>query len=330
VAAGVVVVIVIAMALLIKSCDSSATTSALKNYNASVYQLITGSTSNASNVLGENGLAGGNLTGITQVLATAESNARNDVTKAENLHAPSQMAAAQSSLVTVMTLRQQGLLTIANYTPEAANKHTSKDAVYEISLGTSLLYSSDVVYKTLVAPNIAKALNAAGLTAGTAAGDQQINAAQVVPDLGWLNPTWIADTIGAKLSTTQANANNDQPNLIHGDQLNFTTVDGQQLTQGGSYTIPAADAQTWALNVTDGGQTAENAVGCSIKIQDVSDTGTATIPTLAANGGTNTCTVTLPSKPETGPYTVTATVATVPGEKNTQNNSQTYTITFSS
>jgi hypothetical protein len=328
VAAGVVVVIVIAMALLIKSCDSSATTSALKNYNARVYRLINTSDSNARKVLGPTELASGDLTGISDELTKAEQTALGNVTTAEDLHAPSQMAAAQSSLVSVMTMRQQGLLTIANNVQQAASKKTSRDAVYKISRGTSLLYGSDVLYKTLVAPNIAKALNAAGIPIGTGGGDEQpINGGQVIPDLGWLNQTWIADTIGAQLSTKQANSNNDQPNLTHGDQLNYTTVNGQQLTQGGTYTIPAADAQTWALNVTDGGETAENAVGCSIKIQDVSDTGTATIPTIAA-GGTNTCTVNLPSKPEAGPYTVTATVAAVPGEKNVQNNSQTYTITF--
>jgi hypothetical protein len=319
-------VIVIAMALLIKSCDSSATTSALKSYNASVYQLIRGSTNNAYNVL-ETDLTGGDLSGVSQTLTKAEQSALTDLGTAKALHAPSQMAAAQTALVTVMTLRQQGLLIIATNASQATNKHESDDAVRQISRGTSLLYSSDVVYKTLVAPNIAKALNAAGIPAGSEPNGQPINASQVVPDLGWLDQTWIADTIGANLPTKAANAGNDQPNLTHGDQLNYTTVDGQQLANGLSYTIPAADAQTWALNVTDGGQTPEDAVGCSVKIDSLSDEGTATIPSIAA-GGTDTCTVTLPSKPETGPYTVTATVDAVPREKNLKNNSQTYTISF--
>jgi hypothetical protein len=322
----VVVAIVIAMALLIHSCDSSATTNALKSYNASVYTLIGGSTSNAYSVL-EKDLTSGNLGGISDDLTAAEGTARANLSTAQSLHAPSQMAAAQSALVTVMTLRQQGLLIIANSAPKAASKDTSKDAVKQISEGTSLLYSSDVVYKTLVTPALAEALNAAGIPAGSELNGQPINGGQVVPDLGWLNPTWIADTIGANLPTSAANANNDQPNLTHGDQLNFTTVDAQELTAGGSYTIPAADAQTWALNVTDGGQTLENQVGCSVKIDSVSDEGTATIPTIAA-GATDTCTVKLLSKPPPGPYTVTATVAAVPGETNTKNNTQSYLITF--
>jgi hypothetical protein len=221
-------------------------------------------------------------------------------------------------------------MTIATYTQNAASKQTSKDAVYEISLGTSQLYASDVNYKTFVTADLAKALNAAGITPGSKPNtdEQPINDGQVIPDLGWLNQTWIADKIGAKLSTTQANANNDQPGLIHGDALVSTTVGGHTLVAGITNQVPAADAQDWALGVSDGGQTNENQVACSIKIQDQSEIGTSTIPTLVANGGTGTCNIKLPSKPELGPYTVTATVAKVPGETNTDNNTASYRVLF--
>jgi hypothetical protein len=325
IAVSVVVVIVIVIAVLI--AGSGGDTGALKNYNASVSKLISGSTANAQHVLGNQVLESGNLTGISQALANAEGTARHDVATAKSLHAPSQLAAAQAALVYVMQLRQQALLTIANNAQKAANKLTSKDAVYNISLGTSDLYASDVLYKSVVATDIAKALNAASIPIGTASGGQQINPGQVIPDLGWLQSSWIADKIGAHLSTVQANANNDQPGLIHGDQLNYVTVGTSQLYNGGSYTLPASEARTWVLNVTDGGQTAENAVPCSVKIQNVSDSGTATIPTIASLG-TGNCTVHLPSTPPKGPYSVTATVVKVPGETNLKNNTATFTVTF--
>lgn len=324
VAAAVIVVVVIVLALLIKSCDSSATNSALKNYNASVYNLI-----NASDATGEqvfNQLESGNLSNV-DLLAKQVQAADMELQQAQNLHPPSQMSDAQSQLVYVMQLRAQAIRTIAAKAPQAANKNTSKDAVYDISIGTSELFASDVLYKFFVAPDIAKALNAAGIPVGLADNDQRINPGQIVTDLGWLQSTWIADKIGAQQSTAQANANNDQPGLTHGDQLNYVTVDGTQLTSGGSYTIPASQGQTWVLNVTDGGQTSENDVGCSVKIQNASDAGTSVIPTIAS-GATTDCTVHLVSKPPAGPYSVTATVAKVPGEKNLQNNTATYTVTF--
>jgi hypothetical protein len=331
IAAGVIVVIVIAMALLIKSCDSSATDNALKKYNANVYKLVGSSVANAQAALGSLATGTPAATAVTNDLDTRASKAQADVTTAQDFSVPGQMTAAQAALISVLQLRAQALTTIATDAAGAASKGTSKDAVNDILLATSQLYASDVNYITFVTIDLAKSLNAAGITPGTAAGSEnRINAGQVIQDLGWLNQTWIADKIGAKLSTTQANANNDQPGLTHGDQLDSTTVDGQTLVAGQTYTIPAADAQTWALGVTDGGQSIENDVGCSIKIQDQSDIGTATIPTLAANGGTGTCTINLPSKPETGPYTVTATVDKVPGETNLQNNSTSYTLDFTS
>jgi hypothetical protein len=327
VAVGVIVVIVIAMALLIHSCDASATNNSLKNFNASVSELISASTANAQQALGSHGLSSGNLTGITATLDTTVKNARSELTKAKRLSTPGQMSAAERSLVSVMQLREQALHTIATDAQKAASKSTSKDAVYDISLGTSQLYASDVIYKSIVAPDIAKALNAAGIPIGSGIGDQQINGDQIITDLGWLNQTWIEDTIGANLSTVQANANNDQPGLTHGDNINYVTVGGSQLYDGGTYTLTAADARTWVLSVTDGGDTPENEVGCSVSIQNVSDTGTATIPTIA-KGATTNCTVTLPSTPPAGPYSVSATVHKVPGETNLKNNTATFTVDF--
>jgi hypothetical protein len=324
IAAGVVVVIVIAMALLIKSCDSSATTSALKNYNAKVYTLIGQSVSNAQAVLGSSDLGSGTpaASAVTTDLDTRANTAQSQVTTAQHLSVPSQMTAAQAALESVLQLRAQALTTIAANAQNAANKQYSKDAIYQISLGTSQLYAADVIYKTLVTTDLAKALNGAGITP-----EQPINSGQVIKDLGWLNQTWIATEIGASLSTSQANANNDQPNLIHGDSLVSVSVGGQTLQAGITNQVPAANALNWALGVSDGGQTHENQVGCSIAIQSQSDGGTSIIPTIAA-GGTATCNVKLLAKPELGPYTVTATVDKVPGEKNIKNNTASYTVQF--
>ncbi len=317
-----IVVIVIVMALLIKSCDNSATNSALKTYNASVYNLIGASNSNGAKVLGPEGLESGNLSSLD--LATEVQTADSQLRQAEDLSTPSQMAAAQSALVDVMKLRADAIKTIAANAAQAGNKNTSKDAVYNISVGTSELYGSDVLYKSFVGTGIAKALNAAGIPIG--AGGQPINSGQILTDLGWLQSSWIADKIGAQQSTAQANANNDQPGL-HGHSLNFVTVDGTQLSSTSTNTIPASNARTWVLNVTNGGNYNEFQVGCSVTISGLSDSGTATIPETIAHQTSN-CTVTLPSAPTPGTYSVTARIAKVPGETNLGNNAITYSVIF--
>jgi len=316
----VVVVIVIVIAVLI--AGSSSDSGALKNYNASVYQLISASTSNVQLALGSKGLESGNLTAnsTTEHLATAELTARRQLQKVESLHAPSQMAGAQSSLLAVFRLRQQGLLLIARNAANAANKQNSKDALYQIRLGTSQLYASDVIYKSIVTQDIAAALNAAGVP------PQQVNGDQVIPDLGWLNTTWIADKIHAQQSTLAANANNNQPG-VHGHVLESVNVGGVTLQAGVTNTIPAAKARTWALGVLNGGGYNEFQVGCSVKIVSLSDAGTGTIAETLP-GHTATCTVTLPSTPQIGPYQVVARIDKVPGESNVTNNTATYDVTF--
>ena len=324
VAVGVIVVIVILLAVLVKSCSSSATTTSLENYNASVYNLISSSDSNGLQVF--KNLTNGPLTSST-LLTSQVQRADKQLSDAEKLSVPSQMAAAQTALVWVMRLRAQAITDIAANAPQAASSKTSKDAVYNISVGTSQLYGSDVLYKSVVAPNIAKALNADGIHIGTSAGEpNQINPGQIVPDLGWLQSSWIADTIGAQQSTLQANQNNDQPGL-HGHSLNYVTVDGTQLSPTSTNTIPADNARTWVLNVTNGGDFNELDVGCSVTIAGLSDTGTGTIPETFKQQSAN-CTVTLPSAPTPGTYSVTARVDKVPGETNLTNNVITYSVIF--
>ena len=64
-----------------------------------------------------------------------------------------------------------------------------------------------------------------------------------------------------------------------------------------------------------------------MSVNGTSSTGQTTIPQTTA-GQTTTCSVPLKTPPAAGTYTVKATVEKVPGEKNTSNNSQSYTVTF--
>jgi hypothetical protein len=324
----VIVVVVIAMALLIHGCQVSQTKNSLKNYNADVDSLITASDTNGAAMFAEleSGALNANTVGALQTkLNIAAGNARSQLARAQSYSAPGAMSSAQASLVQVMQLRYQGISQVAKHIQASASKSTSKDGVYDISVGTSMLFSSDVFYKTFVAPDIAKALNSAGIPIGGTTG-AQINPGQIVNDLGWLQSTFISEKIGAQLSTTAANANNTAPGL-HGHALNFVSVGTTQLNPAGTNTIPASPAPTFTLNLTNGGDYDEYQVGCKVSVKGLSDTGTATIP-KTLKGQTTSCSVTLPSPPTPGTYAVTARVLKVPGETNLANNVITYTITF--
>lgn len=318
------VVVVIVMALLIHGCEVSQTNTSLKNYNADVDALITASDNNGAAMFADLEKGVLNSTLQTNLNITAR-NARTQLGKAESFSPPSSMSDAQSALVRVMQLREQGVSQIAKHIQLSATKKTSAGGVYDISVGTSLLFASDVFYKTFVAPDIAKALHAAGLPIGGPTG-AQINPGQIVTDLGWLQSAFIEEKIGAQLSTTAANANNTAPGL-HGHQLNYVSVGTTQLTTAGTNTIPASPAPTFTLNVTNGGDYNEYDVGCQVSVGNLSDTGRSTIRETF-KGQTTNCSVTLPSPPTPGTYTVTAQVLKVPREKNLSNNVLTYVIDF--
>ena len=325
----VIVVIVILLALLIHGCESSAAQDSLKTYNADVNNLITASDSNGADMfgkLGSGGLTTNNVQTRQQQMSDAAANARKHLQEARNLSVPSAMSNAQSSLVQVMRLREMGISEIARNVQSAASTNTSADAVHNMATATSLLYGSDIIYKTFVTQEIARALRASGIRVGTGPGAQQINAGQILPNLGWLQSSFIAQTIGAHESTAQANVNNNAPGN-HGHMLNYVSVNGTQLSTTTTNTVPARPAPTFVLNFTNDGNFKEYQVGCTVTVHGLSDTGTATIAETLP-GQTYNCRVTLPSAPVPHTFKVTTTIAGVPGENDFQNNTATYTVSF--
>jgi hypothetical protein len=326
IAAGVVAVVIILLVLLIHHVHVNQTNNSLKNYAANVNSLINDSDVNGKTMFTdlESGEVNSNqISNLQRQLATALSNARDHLNTAQGLSTPGQVTDAQSNLVQTMQLRVNGIAQIADHIQDAVSTSTSKDAIYDISVGTSELYASDVLYKTFVTTGIAKALNGANLPIGGTTG-AQINAGQIVPDLGWLQSTFIAAKIGAVLPTKVANT--ASPGL-HGHSLNSVSVGSTELSTVTPNTVPANPAPTFTLNLTNGGSSNEYDVECEIKIAGLTDLGTSTIAETTP-GQTTNCSVTLPFPPTSGTFQVTATVVKVPGEKNTANNTMTFTVTF--
>jgi hypothetical protein len=328
IAVGVVVVVIILLVLLIHHVQVSQTKNSLKTYAADVNSLVHDSNQNGRamfGVLQKGELNSNQIQTLEGQLTIAATNARNELNAAEALSTPGQVAQAQTDLVRMMQLRLDGILKIANNIHNADNVKDSKDAVYQISVGTSELYASDVIYKTFVTTGIAKALNGANLLIGHTIG-AQINSGQIIHDLGWLQSTFIGEKIGAALSTKVANTAGPGTGA-HGSGLNGVSVGTTELSTVDNNTIPASPAPTFTLSVTDTGTNTENEVECKVSVVGLSDLGTTRIQTIM-QGQTTPCSVTLPFPPTAGQYEVTATVVKVPGETNLTNNSMTFPVTF--
>jgi hypothetical protein len=325
VAAVVVVVVIVLLALLVHSCDVSAQNSSLRDYTNGVSLQIQKSDATSAQMYRalDSTANHSNPTGLAQQITGYADAAQQELTAVENLSVPGSMQPAQDKLVWVMRMRRDGVRTIASEIQPALGTSTNLDAIRQIATANSLFYGSDVLYKAYVAPEMAAALHAAGIGVGGTNGES-INPGQFLPNLGWLDSTFIAAKLGSHVPSSHQNS--AAPGL-HGHVLNSVSVAGTQLSTATTNTIPASPPPTFVLNLTNAGQYTEYNVGCRVTVIGLSDTGSTTLSQTTA-GQTTDCSVKLPRAPTPGTYQVTAEVLPVPGEKNTANNSITYSVTF--
>ena len=325
VAVVMVIVVIVLLAVLVHSCDVSAQNSSLRDYTNSVSSLIGASDGTGVQLFEELGSskAHSDPTFLAQDITHLASDAQADLNKTQNLSVPSGMQSSEQNLAQTMRMRRDGLRVIAQNIQPALGTSTTRDAITQIATGTSRFFSSDVLYKEYVGPEMAAALHAAGIGVGGTNGET-INPGQFLPALGWLNPSFIATELGSRLASDHVNT--AAPGL-HGHALNSVSVGATTLSPTATNTVPASPAPTFVLNLTNGGQFTEYNVKCEVAIAGLSDNGTATI-TQTTPGQTTDCSVKLPSAPTPGTYQVTATVEKVPGETDVANNSLSYSITF--
>jgi hypothetical protein len=317
VALGALLVVILLIALGVHSCQVSATNSALQNYTNKVSSLITQSNQNGAQVFSVlSTAASGTATAAQHNIDDALATAQNVYKQAQNNSVPGQMTTANAKVVFALRMRVDGLTRIASEIQPALANNPS--AITAIAAENARFYSSDVVYKDYASPEIYSAMHSAGVRfPGLPAG-------QFVPNVIWLQPTYVATTFHSTLpGQTPAKI---APGL-HGHQLNSVTVAGVTLQTGSTNAIPASPPHTFTLNFANTGTNNETNVVCKVAVNGTSVSGTATVPETVA-GKNATCQVKFSSAPPTGTHTVTATIEKVPGEKNLNNNSLSFPVTF--
>jgi CARDB protein len=322
----VVVIFVVLIAVGVHSCQVNADRSALKDYANSVSSLISRSDDNGRQVFSVLSPSGTpNASTLQNEINQARQTAAAVLSSARSLSPPDSVKTANSDLRLALQMRLDGISNIGKEIQPALGTSTSTDAINAIAAETARLYASDALYKDYVATALASALHANGIAVGGASG-VTINSGQFVPDVQWVLPSFIASKLHTALQGSSATGGKPAPGL-HGHTLNSVSVNGTTLQTGSPNTVAVKPAPTFRLNITNGGQNTETNVVCKVSVNGTSSSGQTVIPQTTA-GQTTNCDVTLKSPPAAGTYTVQATVEKVPGEKNTSNNSQSYTVTF--
>ena len=120
--------------------------------------------------------------------------ADNQLTKVKSLSVPDEMRAAQDKVILAFQMRRDGIEQIATRIQEALGTSTNRDAINSIAAQMARFYASDVVYKDYAIPLIVGALKSASIGAGGSNGET-IESGQFLPDLQWLQPTFVANRV---------------------------------------------------------------------------------------------------------------------------------------
>jgi hypothetical protein len=325
VALGAIVIVVILVAILVNSCESSQRTNALKDYANNVSSQIQSSNNTGAKLFSVLSSGGGSSNGqkIQNEVNQTRLQASSQLNSVKRMSVPGPAKTANQNLLLTLQMRVDGITNIASEIQPALGTSASKDAIDSLAAEMARFYASDVVYKDYSAPEIAAALNANGIAVGGANGET-INGGQFLPNLQWLTPSFIATELHTTLPGTPTGK--IAPGL-HGHALNSVSVAGTTLQTGSTNTIPAKPAPTFTLHFTNAGTNTETNVVCKVSVTGSSSTGQTVVPETTA-GETTSCQVPLSSPPSSGTYTVQATIEKVPGEKNLSNNSLSFPVTF--
>ena len=316
----------ILIAVGVHSCQVSQRNSSLRNYSDNVASVIRASNQTGQqffNVL-SSGQGASNGTNLQSQIDEARLSAENQLNRAAGLDVPDEVKAAQTNVLLTLQMRRDGIAQIAQQIQPALQASTATDAVNQIAADMARFYGSDVVYKSYALPAIVGALHNAGIAVGGTNGEP-VEGGQFLPDLNWLTPSFVATALHTSVSSGSTSGK-VKPGT-HGHELNSVSVGGTQLQPGSTNTVPASPAPTFTLTFTNSGSNNETNVVCKVSLSNSGPSGQTTVPQTQA-GQQATCQVPLSSAPKAGSYTLTATIAPVPGEKITNNNTQTFPVTF--
>lgn len=235
--------------------------------------------------------------------------------RVDDLGAPGDMGSAQNTLELVYRLRASAMEQTAEKMSTALGDAGAAKATEAIAKQMQKLLASDVLYETIVMPEINEVLAANGID------DSDVPKSQFLPDASWLEESTVSDALGA-LGGGGSEAGGPG---IHGLGLASVLVNGTELIEGGESVVAAEETVEVEVQVENQGESAENDIGVSVSV----DGGNTLQGDISSIEPGEVATVTIPLTPTpSGSVTLEVEVDTVPGEQVSENNEASYTVTF--
>jgi len=237
--------------------------------------------------------------------------------RVDGLGAPGDMGDAQNTLKLVYDLRSSAMNEIAAKMSTALADEGAKKATEVIARQMQKLLASDVLYETIVRPEIDGVL-----------ADNGISGSDVPPNSFLPEGTeWLEEeTISAALSEVSGSeVSSGDPSLIHGLGLAGASINGSELVEGGAVGVSAEETPEIEVVVENQGEATESGVTVAISI----DGGKPIEQDISSIGAGESESVTIPLTPTpSGEKTLEVKVDTVPGETVSTNNEASYVVVF--
>jgi hypothetical protein len=235
--------------------------------------------------------------------------------RVDGLSAPGDMSHAQNALELVYELRASAMDEIADKMSTALGDVGSEKAALSISKQMQKLLSADVLYESVVRPEINGVLASNGIE-----GDDVPKSAFLPEGTKWLEESAVSTTLESVSGSSTATSGG-----LHGLGLIGTSINGTELTAESTTSVASEGTPEVEVQVQNQGESTENGISVSVTVSG-GGTLSGTISSIAA-GETETALIPLTPAP-TGEVTLEVDVDTVPGEQVSENNKASYTVAF--
>lgn len=313
-ALGAGLIVLILLVLGVKGCLNARKHRALSDYARNVTQIVD-ETEQTSKAFFDKLSEPDNLS-VTEFVdqVNADRSAMDNYAgRVDGLSAPGDMGRAQSNLELVYELRSSAMNEIADRMSTALADVGAEKAIEKIAAQMQKLLAADVLYGTIVRPEINGVLAANGIEGS------DVPESVFLPDgTKWLDESAVSSALGGSGGEASTPG-------IHGLGLTGTKVNGTPLAAEATTAVPAEETVEVEVEVQNQGESTENGITVSITVAG-GNTLQQDISSIDA-GATGSVVIPLTPTPK-GTVTLEVDVQTVPGEEISTNNKASYTVEF--
>jgi CARDB len=300
----------------VRGCLDARKDRALKDYAGDVSQIVDETAQTSESFFSK--LSDPGSLSVTEFVAEVNADRSamdNYASRVDGLDAPGDMGDAQSALELVYALRSSAMGGIAEKMSTALGDVGAEKATAGITRQMQKLLASDVLYASVVRPQIDAVLADNGIEG------EDVPESVFVPDgTTWLEEEEVSSALGSVSGATGAATPG-----VHGLGLIGTSLNGTELSPESTTGVSGEETPEVEVEVQNQGESTENGVTVSVTVNG-GNTLQGDISTIEA-GATETVTIPLTPAPS-GQVTIEVVAEPVPGEQVSENNEASYTVVF--